>query len=116
MAEQLIEFFNTYGWSLTGIAVLGIVVLGILKYCNVFSKMEEIDRHYVYLAISIGLSAIGTVIYLVCKNSFDINTFVSVMASIFALNQTMYNIFKVTRLKELFRKILDKIVELFLKK
>lgn len=116
MAEQLIEFFNTYGWALTGIALLSIVILGVLKYCNVFGRLDEVDRHYIYLTISVGFSAIGTLIYLICKEAFDAATFAAIVGAIFALNQTMYNLFKITGIKELFRKILDKIVELFLKK
>ena len=51
--DTLIKFFSSYGLILTIIAVVGIVILGVLKYCNLFKKGEESKRHYIYLFISV---------------------------------------------------------------
>ena len=45
--ENLINFFTAYGLAITLIALAGIVILGILKYCNLFRKLEERKRHYI---------------------------------------------------------------------
>lgn len=105
--ENLIEFFTAYGLAITLIALAGIVILGILKYCNLFKKLEEGKRHYIYLTISVGLSLIGTAIYLLVVGQFEFNYFLLIASAIYALNQTFYNIFKITPINTLFRKILD---------
>lgn len=105
--ENLINFFTAYGLTITLIALAGIVILGILKYCNLFKKLEEKKRHYIYLTISVGLSLIGTAIYLLVVGQFEFNYFLLIASAIYALNQTFYNIFKITPINTLFRKILD---------
>lgn len=105
--ENLINFFTAYGLAITLIALAGIVILGILKYCNLFKKLEEKKRHYIYLTISVGLSLIGTAIYLLVVGQFEFDYFLLIASAIYALNQTFYNIFKITPINTLFRKILD---------
>lgn len=105
--ENLINFFTAYGLAITLIALAGIVILGILKYCNLFKKLEERKRHYIYLTISVGLSLISTAIYLLVVGQFEFNYFLLIASAIYALNQTFYNIFKITPINTLFRKILD---------
>ena len=107
--DSILAFFAQYGLPLTGIAIVGVIILGVLKYANVFQKLNEDTRHYVYLAISIGLSLIGTVIYMVCVGEFDMAKFMAIATAIYAINQTFYNIYKVTPLKELIVKLLNKI-------
>lgn len=46
--EEFLTFFSTYGWQLALIALAGIIILGILKYCNVFKKFDEKIRHVLY--------------------------------------------------------------------
>ena len=106
--DELLVFLQTYGLHISLIALAGVIILGILKYCNVFSKIEnENGRHYLYVAISVGLSLIGTAIYLLCTHSFEWVYFATIAGAIWALNQTFYNIFKTTKLNDLFNKILD---------
>ena len=105
--ENLIAFFAEYGLAITLIAIAGIAILGILKYCNLFKKLEEEKRHYIYLTISVGLSLTGTAIYLLVVGRFEFNYFLLIASAIYALNQTFYNIFKITPVNTLFRKILD---------
>lgn len=110
--ENLLLFFQKYGLAITLIAIAGIAILGILKYCNLFKKIEEGKRHYIYLAISIGFSVAATIIYLLIIKRFDWMYMLIVASAIYALNQTFYNIFKVTPVNELIGKLLDFIKKL----
>ena len=114
--NELIIFYSEHGFALTLIAILGIIVLGALKYAEVFSKLSEDIRHLIYIAISVGLSLGGGAIYLVCIKSFAFNYFMLFAGSVFALNQTFYNIFKATTLNDLIKKILEKFVLFITKK
>ena len=42
--EQLEVFILNYGWQLGLIALVGVIILGILKYANAFSKIENEKR------------------------------------------------------------------------
>ncbi len=114
--NELITFFNNYGLAITIIAVVGIIILGVLKYCNLFKKLEEKNRHYIYLAISIGISLIASAVYLLITKQFVWDYFLIIAGAIYVLNQTFYNIFKTTSLNALGTKILDFIKAWFVKK
>ena len=105
--EELITFLQTYGWQLALIALAGIIILGVLKYCNVFKKFDEKIRHILYLVISVGISIIGAVIYLACVHQLTVEFAFVVAGAILALNQTFYTIYSNLSLKELFTKLLD---------
>lgn len=105
--EELVVFLQSYGWQLALIALAGIIILGVLKYCNVFSKFDEKIRHVFYLLISVGISIIGSIIYLACVGSLTVEFAFAVSAAILALNQTFYTIYSNLGLKELFLKLID---------
>lgn len=105
--EELLNFLRLYGWQLALIALAGIIILGVLKYCKVFSKFEEKIRHVFYLLISVGISIIGSIIYLACVGSLTVEFAFAVAAAILALNQTFYTIYSNLSLKELFLKLID---------
>ena len=109
MEQQLTTFVATYGWQLALIALAGIVILGVLKYANIFSKIEKENRKPVYLAISVGLSIIGSAIYLAVIKKFEFGYFAAIAFAILALNQTMYSIYENTNLRDLLHKIFDEI-------
>lgn len=111
--NELIIFFQNYGLPITLIALLGVIVLGILKYCNVFSKIAEKYRHWIYIGISVAISVIGTVIYLAIAGQFDINYILTISAALFALNQAFYSVFKATSINDLGTKVLDIIVQVW---
>lgn len=111
--NELIIFFQNYGLPITLIALLGVMVLGILKYCNVFSKIAEKYRHWIYIGISVAISVVGTVIYLAIAGQFDINYILTISAALFALNQAFYSIFKATSINDLGTKVLDIIVQVW---
>lgn len=114
--ENLLNFLAVYGLPLTAIAVVGIILLGVMKYCNFFTKIDEKYRHWIYIGISVCFSVVGSIIYLCCIHKFDWNFILPLTAAIYALNQTFYNIFKVCTLNELCIKILDWIKEILKRK
>lgn len=109
--ENFIEFIKAYGWQLTLIAVAGIIILGILKYCKVFDKLEEKTRHFLYLLISVGLSIVGAVIYLACVHQLDASFVFTFATAVFAVNQAAYTIYDTTPLRDLLSKLWEKLVE-----
>ncbi len=114
--DELLVFFQQHGLWLTIIAVVGIVLLGVLKYCNVFKKFDEKVRHALYLVISVGISIVGSIIYLACVRQLDIAYISTLATAIFALNQAFYTIYDTTTLKELFNKLLEWVEGLINKK
>lgn len=112
IVATLESLFCNYGVAIMCIALAGIIILGILKYCNVFKKLDEKYRHYAYLGISIALSIIGSVIYLACVHQLTFSIVCSLAILIFGLNQAAYAIYANTPIKELFIKVLDAIKKL----
>ena len=114
--EQVVMFAAANGWQVALIALLGIVLLGVLKYCNVFSKIEKEKRKPIYFAISVGASLIGTVVYLLIVKQFSFEYIIGLTGLIYGLNQTAYAFYENTKLRDLLEKLLDWIVKLFKKK
>lgn len=112
IVATLESLFCNYGVAIMCIALAGIIILGILKYCNVFKKLDEKYRHYAYLGVSIALSIIGSVIYLACVHQLTFSIVCSLATLIFGLNQAAYAIYANTPIKELFVKVLDAIKKL----
>ena len=114
--EQVVMFAATHGWQVALIALLGIILLGILKYCNVFSKVDKEKRKPIYFAISVGASLVGTIVYLLIIGQFSIEYIIGVTGIIYGLNQAAYTFFENTKLRDLSVKLLDWLVNLFKKK
>lgn len=110
--NELLIFYQTHGVGLTIIALAGVIVLGILKYAKVFEKYKEDYRHMFYVGISVVISLIAGLIYLLCKNVFAFDAFLLFAVNVFGLNQAFYAIFKATTLNDLITKVVDKIIEL----
>lgn len=107
--QQFIDFFGVYGWQLTLIAFIGIVILGVLKYAKVFANVKQPKP--LYLIITVGFSVIATIIYLLIIKQFNFTYVVTVASAIYALNQTMYSIYETTTLKDLVKKVTILITE-----
>ena len=103
--DELLVFLETYGWQLALIAIAGVSILGILKSCKVFDKFEEKLRHFFYLLVSVGISLVGSIIYLACVHQLDVVFVFTIAGSIFALNQAFYTIYDTTSLRDLLKKI-----------
>lgn len=115
--EELINIFQTYGLAIGLIALAGVAVLGILKYCKVFDKVAtDTTRHLIYIICSAGLTLIGIAIYLLCTHAWNWTFYFMLAPIVWALNQTFYNIFKATKLNDLIVKILDGIKNLIASK
>lgn len=110
--EEIVAFFKEFGLPLTAIAICGIISLGIMKYCHLFTKIDEKIRHLVYIAISVAISIAGSCIYLACVHKFDISYILTFVPIVYALNQTWYNIFKATEFNELMSKLLTKVMSM----
>ncbi len=109
--EELQLFFLNYGWQLGLIALGGIILLGVLKYTNAFSKVAKENRKPIYFAFSMGFSLIATIIYLLVIGQFEFGYIITFTIAIYGLNQTMYAIYETTKLKDLLCKVLKAIVE-----
>lgn len=107
--DAILEFYAHNGLMLTIFAIVGIVILGIMKYTNMFVKLEEEIRHALYVLITVAISVIIAGIYLYCKDEFAFDTLMLFATNVFTLNQTFYNIFKASTLQELLKKVLRKI-------
>lgn len=112
--DELLAFLQNYGWQLALIALAGIIILGVLKYCNVFNKLDEKVRHILYLIISVGLSVVGSIIYLACVHQLTVGGAFAIAGAILALNQTFYAIYANTPLKELGKKLVGWIKKLII--
>ena len=104
--EQITLFIAHYGWEIALIALAGVVLLGVLKYANVFSKVEKDKRKPLYFAVSVGFSVLATVIYLGFKGQFELNYILTISMAIYTLNQAMYAVYETTTLRDLVSKIL----------
>lgn len=114
--EQVLLFALANGWQLGLIAFLGIVLLGVLKYADVFSSVEKANRKPIYLGISVGLSLLGTVAYLAIVGQFQIDYIVGIATTIYTLNQAMYAVYENTKLRDLWARALEFITNKIKKK
>ena len=94
MEEMILQFISTYGWKLALIACSGIFVVGILKFFDVFKKIEKSKRKYVYAIISSALSIIASAIYLIAIGSFHIAGFAVISSAIYGINQAIYALYE----------------------
>ena len=103
--EELLSFLEQYGIWPSIIALVGIFILGLLKYNNVFINYNEKTRHVLYLLITVSISTIGSVIYLAVVDQLTIAHIMAIASAIFALNQTFYSIYSNLDLKNIFMDI-----------
>lgn len=116
MEEMVFEFFKQYGWQLTLIACSGILVLGILKFFNVFKKIDESKQKYVYAGISSGFSIAAAAIYLVATHAFTWAGFGVAAIAVYTLNQTLYSMYENYGLRNLLQKLGNFFISLVAKK
>ena len=108
---EVVNFFTKNGFQLTLIAILGIAILGALKYTCIFKKLPEKYRHIIYLTISVGFSFIASAIYMKIQHNFELSSYIALCGMIYALNQTFYNVFKITSLNKLIENLIDFIID-----
>lgn len=105
MEEMIINFVSTYGWKLALIACSGIFVLGILKFFNVFKKVQKEKRKYLYAITSSGLSILASAIYLLATGGFHITGFAIVSGAIYSINQSIYALYENLGFRAVLRKL-----------
>lgn len=65
--DKLLSYIQTYGLSILVIAVSIIAVIGLLKVCKVFDKIQSKNvKKFIYYALDIVLSFGGSAIYFAC--------------------------------------------------
>lgn len=116
MEQMVFEFFKQYGWQLTLIALSGIIILGVLKFFNVFKKVPEDKRKYVYAGISSGFSIIAGVVYLAVTHALNWAAFGVAAVAIYTLNQTLYSVYETYGLRTLLQKFGNVFINLVAKK
>ena len=105
MEEMILQFVQTYGWQLALIACSGIFVLGILKFFNVFDKIEKSKRKYLYAGISASISIIASGIYLAVVGGFAWSGFGVIAGAIYTINQAIYALYETTGFRSALRKL-----------
>lgn len=103
----LMDFMIVNGWQLALIALIGIILLGVLKYCNVFDGIPKEKRKIVYFTITIGFSLLASLGYLLIVDNFTIDYIITITTAIYGLNQTFYTIYENTSLRDLVIKVLE---------
>lgn len=114
LSEMIIKFFTDYGWQL-GICVLGgIFVLGIFKMIGIFDKISNAQvKKFLYISISAILSVGTCAIYLYITDSFSLTTMATISIPVFALNQTVYQLYENLGIRTLWKKLLNAIADGF---
>ena len=105
MEEMIINFVSTYGWKLALIACSGIFVLGVLKFFNVFNKVQKEKRKYLYAVTSSGLSILASAIYLLAIGNFYIGGFAIIAGAIYGVNQAIYSMYENSGFRAVLRKL-----------
>ena len=105
--EQMVNFYSQYGWQLALIALLGIIILGVLKYANAFTNVDKEKRKPIYFAISLGFSVVASAAYLLAIDQFTVAYMIAVVTATYALNQAMYAVYETTKLRDLVVKVLE---------
>ena len=114
LSNMIIKFFTDYGWQL-GICVLGgIFVLGLLKMFGVFDWIKNAQvKKFIYIALSVIFSVGACAIYLYITNSFDWMALGTISIPVFALNQTVYQLYENLGIRTLWKKLLNAIANGF---
>ncbi len=115
MEEMIYLFIEKYGWNLTLIALSGILILGIVKLCHLFDKIEKGKRKYVFTGIMSIFSIVSAAAYLLVIQKFEVVRFVLMSLGIFGINQTIYAIYENCGMRALLRKVGNVIKNAFTK-
>lgn len=105
MEQMILQFIATYGWKLALIACSGIFVLGVLKFFNIFEKIEKSKRKYLYAGVSAGISILASGIYLAVIGSFAWSGFGVIAGAIYGINQAIYALYENTGFRSALRKL-----------
>lgn len=108
LSNMIIKFFTDYGWQLGICVVGGIFVLGLLKMVGLFDLIKNAQlKKFLYVSISVVLSAGACAIYLYITKSFDWKVLGTITVPVFALNQTTYQLYEDLGVRTLWKKFLN---------
>lgn len=105
MEEMVLQFFLTHGWKLTLLSCSGILFLGILKYFDVFKKLDATKKKAVYAVISACFSIAVCGVYLVVADKFTWGSFGILSAGVFGVNQSVYAVYENAGIRTLVRRL-----------
>lgn len=112
--EQFLVFIESHGLPAFIIAISTIFILGVLKMCKVFSKIQNKNvRKSIYLVIDIVMAFAGTAIYYAIYHiAFNIEY---LWCSLIQVGSTLslYAVFENMHIRELVKKLLEWVVSWF---
>lgn len=104
--DMLIRFFENYGWIMTVLATSGIVLVGFLKACGAFKKVNATYKKYVYFGVSCVISILACTIYLCASHKFEWASWGVTAACIIGFTLTLYGVYENTGLRDLLKKVI----------
>lgn len=110
--DVLYSVLADFSWPIIGLAVLGVVIISIMKKAGAFSKFKEWVRHFFYIGIALLYSLLSSGVYLACIGKFAIDYFGICAAAIFVCCLFAYSFGKATSINA----FIDKLVNLLLSK
>lgn len=92
--EQILEFIQNYGLPVFVVATSIIVLLGILKLCKVFNKIQNKNiKKFIYYVIDIALSFGGVAIYFAIFKK-DFTDYITICLTQITATTTLYAIYE----------------------
>lgn len=88
----VVSFVKSYGWQLALVALAGIIFVGILKYFNVFEKVDKSKRKYIYFPMSSVVSLGGCIAYLFFVRSEQTHAMTVIDWVCFCIAVVMYTV------------------------
>lgn len=105
MEEMVLQFFLTHGWKLTLLSCSGIFFLGVLKYFDLFRRLEASKKKVVYAIISACFSIAVCGIYLAATDKFTWLGFGILSAGVFGVNQSVYAVYENCGIRTLVKRL-----------
>lgn len=116
LTNMIFKFFVDYGWQMGVCAVGGIFVLGFFKMLGIFDGIKMIQlKKFLYIALSGILSTGACVLYLCITHTFTWLTLAAIVIPVFALNQTVYQLYEDLGIRAVWKKVLEVIASKFSK-
>ena len=105
--DKLLEYISIYGWAIIIIAVAVIALVGILKLCKVFNKIESKNiKKTIYFGLNIALSFAGSAIYFAIFHKAFTGYVVYCLAQVTVTN-IVYSIYEYGHIRTLFQYLLN---------
>lgn len=112
--EQFVAFIEQHGLPSFIIAISTIFILGVLKLCKVFSKIQNKDvRKTIYLVIDIAMAFAGCAIYYALFHiKFGVNYLCCSLVQV-GSTLSLYAVFENVHIRELIKKLIDWVISWF---